>query len=225
MMGRVLRIAATWLVLATTVVLVAGCGGSSHTSASTAAFIAGPPITNAHALDYAHAVNLRPGDVPGTTSKRTAESVETVRDRRKPSAFLRCVGLPTPRIVLVIHSAIFGAPYWWMRSTVEVMPSNAFAAAYAALLGSSRDRRCLFAGLPKPEGGYPTVTSVPVASPMVGIRVDKNFGVGQSHRDLFAFASGRAIVMLLTEGEYTPPITTDRRIFALLYTRADAHKL
>jgi len=220
-----LRIAATSLVLATTVVLVAGCGGSSHTSASTAAFIAGPPITNAQALAYAHVVNLRRDDVPGTTSKRTTESVETVRDRRKPSPFLRCVGLPTPRMMLTIHSAIFDAPYWWMRSTVEVMPSKAFATAYAALLGSSRDRRCLFAGLPRPEGGYPTVSSLPVPSPMVGIRVDKNLEARQSHRDLFAFASGHAIVMLLTEGEYTPPLTTEQRILALLYSRAQAHKL
>jgi hypothetical protein len=41
------------MLLATTVVLVAGCGGNSHTSANTAALIAGPPITNAQALAYA----------------------------------------------------------------------------------------------------------------------------------------------------------------------------
>jgi hypothetical protein len=220
-----LRITAICLVLSATAMLLAGCGSSSHTSASSAAFIAGPPISGAQALAYAHAINLRAGDVPGTTSKRTAESVETVKGRRKPSAFLRCAGLPTPRMVLMIHSATFGAPYWWLRSTVEVMPSNAFATAYAALLGSSRGRRCLFAGFPRPKGGYPTVSSLPVAPPIVGIRVDNNFGAGQSHRDLFAFASGRAIVTLLTEGEYTPPLTTEQRLASLLYARAEAHKL
>jgi hypothetical protein len=103
------RIAATSLMLSATIVLAAGCGASSHTSASIATLIAGPPITNAQALAYAHAINLRAGDVPGTTSKKTAESVETVRGRRKPTAFLRCVGVPTPSMVLKIHSTIFGA--------------------------------------------------------------------------------------------------------------------
>jgi hypothetical protein len=218
------RTTSTMLALAATAILIAGCGSSSHTSASNAALIAGPPITDAQALAYAHAVNLRTGDVPGTTSKRTAESVETVRGRRKPSAFLRCVGLPTPKMVLKIHSAIFGAPYWWLRSTVEVMPSEAFATAYAALLGSSRDRRCLF---PRQADLKVAFSKLPVASPLVGVRVTENVGrrIEPSHRDIFAFASGRAVVTLTAEGERTPPITAEQHLASLLYTRAEAHRL
>jgi hypothetical protein len=213
----------TILTIAATVVLVAGCGSSSHSSASTAALIAGPPISDAQALAYAHAVNLRPGDVPGTTSNRTAESVETVRGRRKPSAFLRCVGVPTPSMVLVIHSAIFGAPYWWLRSTVEVMPSKAFATAYATLLGSSRDWRCSF---PRQAELKMAFSAIPVRSPLVGLRVTQDAGTfAQSYQDIFTFASGRAVVMLSISGSKMPALTTEQRLLSLLYTRTEAHKL
>jgi hypothetical protein len=228
---RVRRISAICLVLSATAILLAACGNSSHTSASDAALIAGPPITNAQALAYAHAVNLRPGDVPGTTSKRTAESVETVsHEGRNPSAFLRCAGLPTPRMVPRIRSAILGAPYWWMRSTVEVMPSEAFATAYAALLGSSRDRRCLF---PRQAESKMAYTPLPVASPIVGLRVTQSTGtIGQTYQDLFTFASGRAVItlnisgsILRTAGSKMPSLTVEQRLASLLYSRAEAHKL
>jgi hypothetical protein len=222
MISLMFRIIATWLVLAT-VALIAGCGSSSRTSASNAAFIAGPPITKAQALAYAHAVNLRAGDVPGTTSKRTAESVETVRAKRKSSAFVRCVGLPMPSMVLKIHSVIFGAPYWWLRSTVEVMPSKAFATAYAALLGSSRDWRCSF---PRQADLKIAFSAIPVRSPIVGLRVTQNAGTfAQTCQDTFTFASGRAVVMLSISGSRTPALTTEQRLASLLYTRAEAHKL
>jgi hypothetical protein len=217
------RTIVTILTIAATVVLVAGCGSSSHSSASTAALIAGPPISDAQALAYAHAVNLRPGDVPGTTSNRTAESVETVRGRRKPSAFLRCVGVPTPSMVLVIHSAIFGAPYWWLRSTVEVMPSKAFATAYAALLGSSRDWRCSF---PRQAELKMAFSAIPVRSSLVGLRVTQDVGTfAQSYQDIFTLASGRAVVMLSISGSKMPSLKAEQRLASLLYTRTEAHKL
>lgn len=217
------RPTSTMLALAATAILIAGCGNSSHTSASSAAFIAGPPITNAQVLAYAHAVNLRAGDVPGTTSKRTAESVEIVRGRRKPSAFLRCVGLPTPRMVLKIHSAIFGAPYWWLRSTVEVMPSKAPAAADVAVFGSSRDWHCFF---PRQADLKVAFSALPVASPFVGIRVTQSAGtIAQTYQDIFAFASGRAMVTLSISGSKMPAFTAEQRLLTLLYNRAEAHKL
>jgi hypothetical protein len=223
---RVLRITATWLVLAATVLLVAGCASSSHTSASTAALIAGPPISDAQALAYAHAVNLRAGDVPETTSKRTAESVDTVRGRRKPSAFRRCVGLPAPSMVLKIHSAIFGAPYWWLRSTVEVMPSKALAAADVAIFASSRDWHCFLPPQAELQAKLKMAFSaIPVTPPIVGLRVTQDAGTFETYQDIFTFAFGRAVVTLSTSGSKTPALTTEQRLASLLYSRAEAHKL
>jgi hypothetical protein len=213
----------TMLALTTTAMLLAGCGSSTHPSSISAPVGADKPIANAQALAYAHAVNLRAGDVPATTSKRTAESVKIVRAQRKPSVFQRCVEVPAARLVLVIHSAIFGAPYWWMRSTVEVMPSDAFATAYAAVFGSSRDWPCFF---PRQADLKVAFSALQVASPFVGIRVTQSAGtIAQTYQDIFAFASGRAMVTLSISGSKMPAFTAEQRLLTLLYNRAEAHKL
>ena len=65
------------VVLSATAMLLAGCGSSSHTSATSAALIAGPPISNARAVAYANAVNLRAADVPGLEEGRRPAKRQT----------------------------------------------------------------------------------------------------------------------------------------------------
>ncbi len=209
------------LALAVTAMLIAGCGGSSHASSSSAALDAGAPITNAQALAYAHAVNLRAADVPGTTSKRY---VEVVKYQRKQGSFPRCAGLPAGKLLMEVQSPIFGSAYWWMRSTVAAMSSETFAAAYVSALGSSRGHRCL---LPRQADLKVSFSTLRVAPPVVGFRVTEKVGtrIERSHRDIFAFAAGRAVATLTTEGERTPPLTAEQRLLSLLYNRAEAHKL
>lgn len=129
-------------------------------------------------------------------------------------------------MLLEIHSTIFGAPYWWMRSTVGVLPTNALAAAFVSALGSSRGRRCMLGDRPL-EGERRTVSTISVGAPFVGFRTSYNTGrlFGRSHEDFFAFASGRAVLTLTAEGERTPSVATERRVLWDLYRRAEANKL
>jgi hypothetical protein len=126
-------------------------------------------------------------------------------------------------MLLEIHSTILNAPYWWMRSTVGLLPNDALAAAYVSVLGSSRGRRCLLMRVPKRADM--TVSAIAVASPFIGIRVTQNTGVQWTHSDVFAFASGRAVITLTAQGERTPALATEQHLISLLYSRAKEHQL
>jgi hypothetical protein len=217
MIRVVRRIAVLWLFLGATVALLAACGTSSQRAAHSAS----TPITATQALAYAHEVNLRAADVPGMTSRRNAEVVIYPRGA---TPFLHCAGIPAATPLLEIHSPIFNAPYWWMRSTVGVLPSATLAASYVSALGSPRDRRCFFARVPRSV--HPTISTLAVSCPIIGFRKTENTGLSrQTHIDVFAFASGRAVVMLTAEGETMPPLATERRLASLLRARAEAHKV
>jgi hypothetical protein len=210
----------TMLVLAVTAVILSGCGNSTSASSSSTALDPGTPLANAQVLAYAHAVNLRAADLPGTTSKRY---VEVVKYQRKHGSFPGCSHLPTGELLMKVQSPIFGSAYWWARSTVGAMSSETFAAAYASALGNPRDRHCL---LPPHAELKVAFSALPVASPSFGLRVTEDAGTfDQSHRDIFAFASGRAVVTLTISGSRTPSLRTDQRLLFLLNNRAKAHKL
>jgi hypothetical protein len=125
-----------------------------------------------------------------------------------------------------IHSTIFSAPYWWMRSTVGVFPSNTLATAFVSALGSSHGRRCMLVGA-RLESERRTIGAILVGSPFVGFRTTYDTGrsVGQSHRDFFAFASGRTVVTVTAEGERTPSAAIEQRVLSALYRRAEANKI
>jgi hypothetical protein len=156
------------------------------------------------------------------TSRRNAEVVIYPRGR---DPFLRCAGIPAAKLLLEIHSTIFSAPYWWMRSTVGVLPSRTLATAYVSALGSSRGRRCMLVGL-RLKGEKRTIGTLPVGSPFVGFRTSYSSDrlIGRSHIDFFAFRSGRVVVTLTAEGERTPPLATEQRLLSMLYRRAQTHK-
>jgi hypothetical protein len=216
-----LRIISTMLALAVTAMLIAGCGGGTHASSSSATLDAYVPTSSAQALAYAHAVNLRAADAPRMTSRRNAEVIIYPRGSHP---FLRCAGIPAAKLLLEIHSTILNAPYWWMRSTVGLLPNEALAAAYVSALGSSRGHRCL---VHRAAGIETTVSALPVASPIIGIRFSQSTDrlIGRSHSDVFAFASGRAVVTLTAQGERTPALATEQHLISLLYNRAKAHQL
>ena len=202
------------IVSAVTVALVAGCGKSG-----TAASSASRQVTKAQALAYAHAVNLRAGDVAGTTSTRNAEVVISPSGA---STFLRCAGIPGAKLVLEIHSTILSAPYWWIRSTVGVMPSAELAAAYVSAIENPRDRHCLRAA----SASRATLSSLAAPPPIMGFRSTPTVGVVRpTHTDTFDFDSGRVVVALIVQGEHTPPLTTEQRVASLLYRRVETNKL
>lgn len=223
MISAMRRITSTIAVAMSVVVAVlfAGCGGSSSAATGSQADGSAATISGAEALTYAHVVNLRAGDVPGTTSKRY---VEVVKYQHKRGAFPNCTGLPAGRLLMKVQSPIFGSAYWWMRSTVAVMSNEAFAAAYVSALDSSRGHRCLLPRTPPIKVSFSTLQ---VAPPAVGVRIGEMVGtrVERSHRDFFAFAAGRSVVTLIAEGEKTPSLVAEQHILSLLYSRAEAHKL
>ncbi len=214
------RPTSTMLALVVSTVILSGCGNSSSASSSGAVLDPGTPITSAQALAYAHAVNLRAGDLPGTTSKRY---VEVVKYQRKHGPFPRCSHLPAGELLMKVQSPIFGSAYWWARSTVAAMSSDTFAATYVSALGNPNDRHCLLPPQPELKVAFGTL---PIAPPSMGLRATDGAGTpAQTHQDFFAFAAGRAVVTLTISGSRTPPLTTDRRLLSLLYQRAKAHKL
>jgi len=217
---EVLRTIGTMLALSVAAMLLAGCGGAGHASSSSATPGAGVPISSSQALAYAHAVNLRAADAPGMTSQRNAE---VVIHPRGSHPFLRCAGIPAARVLLEIHSTILNAPYWWMRSTIGVLPNEALAAAYVSALGSSRGHRCLLMKIPRRADM--TISTIAIDSPFKGIRISQNTGVQWTHNDTLAFASGRAVITLTAQGERTPSLATEQHIISLLYNRAKAHQL
>lgn len=216
-MSKMLALAVTAVIAA----LLVGCGGTNDASSSSQADDSAATITGAQALTYAHAVNLRAGDVSGTTSKRY---VEVVTYQHTRGTFPSCAGLPAGRLLMKVQSPILGSAYWWTRSTVAVTSNEAFAAAYVSALDSSRDHRCL---LPRSAAIKVSFGTLRVAPPAIGFRVTEKVGtrIERSHQDVFAFAAGRAVVTLTAEGEKTPSLTAEQRMLSLLYSRAETHKL
>jgi hypothetical protein len=100
------------------------------------------PIARSQARAYARAVNLRGYDVPGTTQVAAEGSVE---DRRDP--FVGCTGGRYTHAVMDVHSPTFmhrdRLSYRIVASTVTVMPNEAIANRYLAVLASARTRACI----------------------------------------------------------------------------------
>ncbi len=211
MIPFVLRIASTWLVLAATAVVAAGCGKSNVSSAS-----------NAQVLAFARAVNLRTTDVPEMTVARSNALIPAKGDGNSTP----CAGGKSAAPIL---SRAFVARTWETFSYVVAMPSEAFAARYVSTLGTPQGRSCF---VPEIESSPPpSVTRLSAALPTgqryVGVRM-VTAPRGRSERphiDTFLFAIGPTVVGLIALGGETPPSSTEQRLLSLLYSRAEAHKL
>ncbi len=221
-----LRIIATSLALAATVVLVAGCGNG--TSVRVSAIASASPVTEAQLVVYAHAVNLRVADLPEAVARGSAE---TVKHRRSESPLLRCTGLTSAQNVLAIASRSLNGSGGVFQSAVLAMPSTAVATAYVAAFNTSRGRKCLERTVSGTQAKV--ISAVPLAVPVgpgsVGVRTLVRFGSPGSPRlyiDEFFFVVGPTVVSLLTSyGEKPAPLAIERRLLSLLYSRAEAHKL
>ena len=147
--------------------LLAACGKSSHltpTAATQTTGTTGPhkpassnahtgtvePLTKARAIAFAHAVNLKPADVPGfvATSKREHER-ETPAKKRLERGLARCTGgaLEAHDGLAKASSKDFklerGILRFSVNSEVSVVRTPAIAARELAAIRSSHVRACL----------------------------------------------------------------------------------
>jgi hypothetical protein len=253
---------------------VGGCASSSHTATSSLALVAGPPITNAQALAYAHAVNLRAADVPGMTNRvpRTKFGRFSVPARiQKPEGETNGVSLAVaipgcvnaansggvvagmvsalfhrPRPVRHVDRArLYVLPIETVESMVYVMQSSALASQDVATIGSAGVRACIKRHLAQQHGtsvgSEPDKTHVEVSSlpsplqgvKVYGLRVSGTLAAAFSgdgvrppfYDDTLSFSVGATEIALKVTSAAHAPTATERRLLALLYSRAKAHKL
>ena len=223
-----------------------GCGGSSHSSTASTASTSHSSPAKTRAIAYAHAVNLTLADVPG--ARIVAGERE---DQAPPPAAIRvarCAGAVDPRLRIIdIDSAKFalGAPGQQVKSGVEVLPSAALAARNLAAVKSTRGQACLARFLSQAvlasthtQSGHVSISSLPNLLPgsqgYVGLRVripisTRNPINGkqvqtQTTLDEFAFVAGSAEITLSARAIKAPiPTATERRLLALLTSRAHEH--
>lgn len=210
-------------------------------------------ITKAQAVAYAHAVNLRAGDMPGFTS--SGSETEVPGPRREGLEYIRCRGGVDPaRHVANIQSTELSAGanrafyIKTMQSAVEVWPTPAMAALNNATAYSSRGRACLvrfFEAIRKRinqerkgrrQYGPFTITTVPNPLPgvshsfLTAIRETRLLRTGairaHIYRDHFAFVSGAAEIELEAVGWGHPvPTATEKKALLLLLDRARANAI
>ena len=227
------------LALAWSAIALAGCGGASHTSSIGAPVGAEEPISGAQAVAYAHAVNLRPADLPGM-SVLSPEGATPVSGPLEGEA-ARCAGAVNPHLMVAkIRSANFsGRAHELIQSTVVVWPNSALAAREQVVGRSQRALLCAqrlvsreFARRSGPTfrsgrvkisrlgslPGVPGSSGVRIEIPILGAHPVNDYV------DAVKFVYGRSAVTLLATGVLRPVATaTERRLLSLLYTRAKTY--
>jgi hypothetical protein len=254
MTSRVLRSGAVWsavpLVAGLLLVagLCAGCGGATA-SVVGATTPTSKQLTRARAVVYAHAVNLRAGDLPGFSS--TGDETEVPKPGRYGLEYSRCRGGVNPaRRIAEISSpelsagkALYGKI---VRSTVEVWPTPAIVAGNNAKSHSPRGRACLMRFLDavheqmnrerkgRAQIGPFTVTIAP--NPLPGVSHSFLTKINETrllrtgavlahiYRDIFGFVSGPAEVELeaIGFGHPIPPLV-EKEALQMLHDRATAN--
>jgi hypothetical protein len=217
-----------------------GCGGSDK--ASTTGHDASGGISRSAALAYAHAVNLRAGDIPGASTARAASEAPA------PSAasleFARCAGATDPRQrVADVRSPGFrlARPTGEIKSSVEVMPSAALARRSFTAASSARGRACISKLLPELLGrsaaagrkfSHVSIRALPApvaGTQSFGYRIGMTLGVSLKgaprtvpiYLDAFELLHGPAEVGLSTFSVAQPPsATVEKRALTTLAARA-----
>lgn len=221
------------LTLVATVALVAGCGSDAASSNS-----AGMPVTKSEAVAFAQAVNLLPSDLPGAVTEHAPGASEPQSSLSKVIRCARPGRVSQP--VGEESSAVFaGHNLFAVVSLVRVMPSEGVAAEELAALASKRGHVC-FANAAKIEGGEPHGQTPPIKAtfvPLVKLLGTGAIGVHTVSRlphtaasELFytgivLFRVGPSEITLITVASKRFPTATEGRLLALLYSRAEAHKL
>ncbi len=195
-------------------------------------------MSKAQALAYAHAVNLRAADVPGTQ----ASGIE--REHPRDGQLARCIAFAHPGNIAEIRSPSFESKepgeYLGVASEVNVLPSSAAAARVVAAFHTHRAQTCIerivehslsklntnrvqpgkpsstwtFANIPGTEGSYAARIVMPISSVRTGISTSY-------YIDVLGFASGPAVVELLVASIPQPySSASEEQLFSLLLSRA-----
>jgi hypothetical protein len=209
----------------------------------------GARVTALAPRPYAHAVNLQPRDLPGTTV--TEQEHEVAPQATTPTQ--ACAGLGNlARPIAKVDSAKFvgisGSQHDEIRSNVEVMPTTVLATQKNAAEVSSRAISCaerlLLPKLDAANGsrvhfGHATITRLPdplpgvtgaveirIATPILGVPTAIEPEQPTFYIDAFAFLSGPAEVSMAATAFPKPvPAASETRLLALLHSRASAVKL
>jgi hypothetical protein len=194
-------------------ILGAGCGGSASKS--------DPLGASAPAAALANAINLRQADVPGLSARFD-------RDRETRSGPLGNCDQASARAPIGFLSQRFSRggtrvlPTESVSSGVYLMASEAQAVREFDALGSARARACI---------GQEVVRTIKKgererAEPLLATPVQVVSLAPPYYLDQCGFVVGRVLVELLAVGSPHPlPLVTERRLLALLYSRAQAHEL
>ena len=240
------RTASTLLALVVTAMLLAGCGSSSHASSVGAPVGADKPIPSPQAVAYADAVNLRAADVPGLQATRLKPRAETT-DGPFGAAIDGCESSAVRAgVVLGITSQRFvhlSSPLESMGSGVYYFKSEALAREYLTAAHGPRFAACVKTVA---SNGAKAVTreGSKVAGPMfidprlstlsVSLQGVQGYGLRLATRPPLGDRGGSeaytdflsdAVITLTAIGKTHPfPAARERRLLALLYSRAEAHK-
>lgn len=231
------------VLLAAITALALGCGGSKSGHADTSPREHRPPIS-APFVTFAKAVNLRAADLPGW--REAAASNPRLPTDARHAALARCTRTKPFRYLARLSSATFarggdsaGAT---AVSIVSVAPTPLLATSEFAALATARGRSC-YARLAKAKKAedfrfsseYFSWSSLPLPAAAHGVKVrlaGTLAGSGEGPRrthlylDLLAFARGRAQIVLFASAWPSPlQPSVERRLLALLYSRATAHTL
>jgi hypothetical protein len=232
MILSVLRIGAAWLALFATALLVAGCGGSVRAASR--------PITREQAVVFAHAVNLRAGDVPGMDSFGDLETNGGVVNFRLT---------PTPGCgsgdngeEFDVYSPVFrrgrGARFGGGAVPLPAEGLHSKVAVRQSAAEQERDFSAHVCDEAVSHAASRSTRTQTLRSLLPGVRVlgERTWRVAPRasfraatvtlYSDRFSFVVGPAVVVLAVSGAPRPPhAQLERRLLALLYSRAEAHKL
>jgi len=227
------------LFVCASIIVGAGCGGSTTKT--------DPPAASAQALALASAINLREADVPGLSPRFE-------RDREARSGPLGNCDEASARGPVGFLSQRFGRggnralPTESVSSGVYLMSSEAQAVREFDALGSARARACIkhdvertikegerkgaeafFAAPLEVVSLAPLLRPLPVAGirRVVRLAAASRFGEGRPtvYLDQSGFVVGRVLVDLLAVGSPHPfPSATERRLLGVLHSRAEASR-
>jgi hypothetical protein len=228
--------------------LIAGCS-STGGSATGAAATRSRPVTRTQALRYAHAVNLRAGDVPGFSASEAEVEAEAPQPGPADLEGARCTGALDPRRrIAAITSTTLAAGRTrsarFIRSSVEVWPTHADVIFNSSRAHTEHGRACFKADFEAARTrvnrrrhgaiGPFRIGSAPVSIP--GLERSYLTSIDETrlrrsgavlihiYRDLFVFTSGPAEVELEAVGFSHPLATsTEKQALEVLVARARAN--
>lgn len=197
-----------------------GCG-SAQAPASAAA---SAPVTTATAVAFAHAVNLRAGDL----SKAEALGAEHSAPSPGSAAFrfARCAGAVSPaQLIVNVRSVLLWSQTKHQRQAIQshvaVMSSAAVARRNLDTSTSRRGLRC--ARSAGDTSVSPLAIALPGGARAVGSRIARPQSGQVTYKDFLRFTVGPAEVVVATVGSPRPvALGTERTLLDVLYHRAIA---